>query len=438
MNPSEETSDRCKMPRRLRLFDAAYAAGLVLGLPYIAARAVVDTRYRDALGERFGSGDFAPEDGPRVWFHGASAGEVLAARDLHRIMDAEVPGLQTVFSTLTYTGKRAAARAYPDCGVRYLPLDMRCTVMRALARVRPDLVVLVEGDIWPNFICAAKSLGARIAVVNGRFSKRSAGRYARLRILFRPAFDAIDVFCLRDEEQAGHVAPLGIPRKKILVTGSIKYDNLNTELGDTRERLRNVLGISESEKVVVGGSTHRGEEEPLLELLASRTDFRLVLVPRYPHRVPEIEKRVEERNLSAVRYSDVVEGKTRPSPGDVIVVDTVGDLADMYRLATIAFVGGSLIPRGGQNLLEPAALGTTVVFGRHAFNFKEDVEMLRRDNAAVEVRSTEELRLALSSLLDDPERRMDLGARARNLVLEKRGASRRTFDRIEGLIQERV
>ncbi len=432
---SNDTTPTDAVPRSPRVLDAVYAAGLVLGLPYIALKMLFDRRYREGLGERLGFGSL-PSDGDfRVWFHGASAGEILAARALYRLMKEEKPGLQAVFSTLTYTGKTAAQRTYPDCTATYLPIDMRCAVGRALERFRPDLVVLMEGDIWPNFICEAKALGARVAVANGTFSGRSARSYGRFGFFFGPALEAIDLFCLRDEEQASNLAPLSLPKKKILVTGSVKYDNLKTETDEALRRIRETLCIVPHQTVVVGGSTHKGEEESLLNLFADRHDFRLIITPRYTHRARDLKRLAEKKNLSACLFSDAAAGKIRPSARDVIIVDTVGDLADIYQVAAIAFVGGSLIPRGGQNILEPAVLGAAVVFGKHTFHFKEDIDLLKDADAAVEVADAEELRETVSALLDDPKRRKQIGARARKLILEKRGAGRLTFDAIKQLFR---
>lgn len=419
------------------LLDTIYTAGLILGSPYIAARLLFDSRYREGLGERFGvrypglDGDF------RVWFHGASAGEVTAAQALYRLMKDDMPGMSAIFSTLTYTGKQAAERTYPDSAAAYFPIDLGCVTARALKRIRPHLVVLLEGDIWPNFVCAAKSLGAHIAVVNGRFSKKSVGRYKRLGLFFRDAFEAIDLFCLRDGEQADNITPLDIPENKIIVTGNIKYDNLQTELDETRQRLMNIMNIDPAENVVIAGSTHEGEEEPLLDIFAERGDFRLIIAPRYPHRADDVARLANGRNISSVRFSNVTRGEVKPAGRDLIIVDTIGDLADLYQTATIAFVGGSLIPRGGQNVLEPAALGHAVIFGKHTFTFKEEVEMLKAAGAAVEVADGKGLRSALSALLDDRDGRTRLGEKAREAILAKRGASKLTFDAIKELVRQK-
>lgn len=432
---SDDTMPADAVPRSPWVLDAVYAAGLIFGLPYIVLKMLLDRRYREALGERLGFGPL-PSDGDfRVWFHGASAGEVLAARALYRLMREERPGLRAVFSTLTYTGKTAAQRTYPDCAATYLPIDMRYAVGRALARFRPNLVVLIEGDIWPNFICEAKALGARIVVVNGTFSKRSARRYGRLGFFFRPAVEAIDLFCLRDEEQAANLAPLSLPEEKVLVTGSVKYDNLKTETDEALRRVRETLCIVPHQPVVVGGSTHEGEEESLLDLFADRRDFRLVITPRYTHRARDIQRLAEKKNLTTCLFSDADAGRIRPSTRDVIIVDTVGDLADIYQAAAITFVGGSLIPRGGQNVLEPAVLGAAVVVGKYTFHFKEDIDLLKEADAAIEVADAGKLREAVSALLDDPKRRKQIGARAQKLILEKRGASRVTFDAIRQLFR---
>jgi 3-deoxy-D-manno-octulosonic-acid transferase len=418
----------------MRLLDAVYAAGLVLGAPYIGLRMLFDRRYRDKVGERFGGGGREPRGEFPVWFHGASAGEVLAVRSLYRMMREEIPGFDAVFSAATYTGRSVASKRYPECVARYLPIDMGPCVGRALATARPKLVVLVEGDIWPNFICAAKSAGSRVIVVNGTFSERSVARYRRLKTFFGPAFDALDLLCVRDEEQVKHIAPLGLPPEKIVVTGNVKYDNLKTEHDDTRDRVRGALGIAESDVVLMGGSTHAGEEGPLLDLFADRRDFRLIIAPRYPHRAGEVEAQVRERKLSSVRYSKVVSEGARPAAGDVVVVDTLGDLEGMYQVATVAFIGGSLIPRGGQNMMEAAAFGVAVIYGPHTWVQQESVEMLEAADAAVQVPDEERLKTELGALLDDPARRAELGRRARNVILENSGASGLTFDRIKDLV----
>ncbi len=418
----------------MRLLDGMYGAGLVLGAPYIGIRMLFDRRYRDALDERFGGGGREPQGEFPVWFHGASAGEVLAVRSLYRMMKDKVPGFDAVFSAATYTGRSVAAKTYPECVARYLPIDMGPCVRKAVSRAKPKLVVLVEGDIWPNFINAAKEAGSKVIVVNGTFSEKSVARYRRLKAFFGPAFDALDLLCVRDEEQVKHLVPLGLPREKIVVTGNVKYDNLKTKHDETRDRVRETLGLSESDVVLMGGSTHAGEEGPLMDLFAARRNFRLIIAPRYPHRAGEVEAQARERKLPCVRYSKVLAGEGKPTADDVLLVDTLGDLESMYQVATVAFIGGSLIPRGGQNMMEAAAFGLAVIYGPHTWVQQESVEMLAAAEAAVQVPDESALRTELGALLDDPARRAGLGRRARKVILENSGASGLTFDRIHDLI----
>ncbi len=415
------------------LLDGIYIAGLVLGTPYLTVRMLLDARYRHGLAERFGSIPPMPVGRPRVWFHGASAGEILTARALFELMSREAEDLAAVFSALTVTGRRAAQKAFPDAATTYMPIDLRRCVSRALSVAKPDLVVLLEGDIWPNFICAAKSAGARIAVVNGRFSQRSVRFYGRWSRFFRPALEAIDLFCLRDTEQLANILPLEIPDEKIMVTGNIKYDNLQTEPDPETDILRDALGIGREEQVVVAGSTHAGEEGPLFDLAAERNDFRLIVIPRYPRRACALQRFARQKGLSSFLFSQ--RGEARPGARDVVIVDTVGDLTAMYQLASVAFVGGSLVPRGGQNVMEPAALGIPVLFGRYTHTFRQDVELLMSTHGAIEVADQDNLKSAVSRLLETPQERSRMGHRAREAVLALRGAGVLTFAALKDLLE---
>jgi 3-deoxy-D-manno-octulosonic-acid transferase len=429
------------MPLALNLI---YASLLVLFSPVILYRMLRSGKYRDGLWEKLsGAAPHRIGDRPCLWFHAVSVGEVLLLRPLVREMARRRPNWDVVISTTTPTGLAVARRTFPELITFYAPLDFSWATRRAMARIRPTVLALVELELWPNLIRTAKRSGAKVAIINARLSARSHRGYRRLRRPLGPTLHLIDVVAAQDEDYARRFIDLGIPVERVSVTGSVKFDGLESDRNNalTRE-LRAELGLSHADLVFVAGSTMEGEEEAALAAYrAARRDhhgLRLVLVPRHVERFEAVARWLESEGETVLRRSRCGHGRPPVADGrpPIVLVDTIGELGAVWGLADVAFVGGSLSPgRGGQNMMEPAAYGAAVLFGPHTSNFRETVDQLLSRNAARRVDGPHDLALRLREDLDDPENAAARGAAGRKFVLAQHGASGRTLHALDRLVE---
>ncbi|HEX6996655.1 MAG TPA: glycosyltransferase N-terminal domain-containing protein [Gammaproteobacteria bacterium] len=416
------------------LLDLGYLLGTVVLSPWIVYRLTVSRGWHE-LAARAGLKLGAPLEGS-IWLHGSSAGEVSLLRPLIARLERELPATPLLLSTFTSTGLEAARKLYPRHRVTPFPLDLSFVVRRFLRRYRPRLVVIVESELWPNFIRAARRSGVPVIVVNGKMSAKSHRLYARTRLIPR-VLRELTALGVQTEEHAERYRSLGVASERIRVTGNMKYDLPLPRADDQRTRvLRAALGYADGTVVVIGGSLHAGEDETLLDACRG-VDPRgercaLILVPRYPSDAEVFEQHAVERGLKPVRKTAVDAGREQP-PGrrGVLIVDTIGELGALYGAADVAFVGGSLFYRGsnkgGHNLMEPAVLGVPVLFGPYNFSFKETVDDLLRADAGRLVRDGRELERALAELVASPDARRALGERGRQVVLRGQGATERNF-----------
>ncbi len=427
------------------LLNLIYAALLAACSPILLYRSIRTGRYRDGWAEKFlGRAPLRIGDRPCIWFHAVSVGEVLLLRPILRELARRRPGWEAVISTTTRTGLAVARTTYPDLVTFYAPLDFSWATRRAVARVRPTVLALVELELWPNLVLAAKEARARVAIVNGRLSLRSHRGYRKLRGPLGPTLRRLDAVAAQNVEYADRFVDLGVPRGRVRVTGSVKFDGLEVDRSNPRTlALRKALGLDPSEVVFVAGSTMEGEEEAALAAYrAARADhprLRLVIVPRHAERFDRVASWLEGQGERVVRRSDPDRGPARGRRGEgpaVILVDSLGELSSVWGLADVAFVGGSLLPgRGGQNMMEPAAFGAALLFGTHTANFRSVVEQLLGCGGARQVRDAAGLARALRADLDDPESAAARGEAARALVLAQDGASGRTFAEIDRLVE---
>ncbi len=427
------------MPLVLNLI---YVATLILLSPALAYRMARSGKYRDGLWEKF-TGD-APHrigEGPCLWFHAVSVGEVLLLRPLVREMTRRRPGWDVVISTTTPTGLAVARRTFPDHVTFYAPFDFSWATRRATARIRPTVLALVELEVWPNLIRSVKRFGAKVAIINARLSERSHRGYRRIRAPLSPTLRRIDAVAAQDEDYARRFVDLGIPAERVRVTGSVKYDGLESDRDNPRTRgLRAELGLADADLVFVAGSTMEGEEAAALEAYrGARKDhprLRLVLVPRHSERFDAVAEWLESRGETVVRRSLGPAPATVGAAAPVVLIDTLGELGAVWGLADVAFVGGSLLPgRGGQNMMEPAAYGASVLFGPHTANFRETVAQLLARNAARRVACPRDLAARLREDLDDPEEAAARGEAGRRFVLAQHGASGRTLQELDRLVE---
>lgn len=416
-------------------------AGLLLVLsPLLAFRALWQGKYRQGWAEKlWGRGPTRTTTGPAIWLHAVSVGEVLVLRTILPQLREAIPGCEFWISTTTHTGHAVAREKYPDCQVIYFPLDFTWAVKRALARVRPSLIVLVELELWPNFIREAATRSIPLVLINGRMSERSFRGYRRIRWLMRGLWTGFAKIAVQTEEYRRRLAELGAPEERLVVTGSTKFDGLETDRQNPRTReIREGFQLRADELVFIAGSTQAPEEsyaiDTWLTLRPRHPQLRLVLVPRHQERFEEVTSLIQSRGLSVLRRSQIKAGtvpssEVKESPA-VLLLDTLGELGAAWGLADIAFVGGSLTPRGGQNMIEPAAYAAAVLFGPNTSNFRQVVELLLTEQAALVVQTPEDLTRQVGGLLENHDQARELGETAQRLVLLQQGATARTVQLI--------
>lgn len=427
------------------LLNLIYLALLLALAPILVIRSLRTGRYREGWSEKvLGESPLRIGDRPCLWFHAVSVGEVLLLKPILAELSRRRPGWEVVISTTTSTGLSVARRTFPDLVTFYAPLDFSWATRRAISRIRPTVLALVELELWPNLVWSAKEAGARVAIVNGRLSSRSHRGYSRLRGPLGPTLRRIDTVAAQTDEYAARFVDLGIPRQNVRVTGSIKYDGLECDRNNPKTlALRRELGLSTADLVFVAGSTMEGEEAAALNAYrAARVEhprLRLVIVPRHADRFEKVASWLRDQGEPLIRRSQPYVPKTRIEPPPVILVDTLGELSAIWGLADVAFVGGSLIPgRGGQNMMEPAAFGASVLFGPHTENFRETVEQLLTVGGARRVANAAELTACLIADLDDPETAASRGEAGRAHVLAQNGASDRTMAELDRLVEPSV
>jgi 3-deoxy-D-manno-octulosonic-acid transferase len=427
------------MPYVLNLI---YLALLAAWAPVLIVKAWRSGKYRDGLAEKvLGRAPLRIGDRPCLWFHAVSVGEVMLLKPILAELARRRPGWEVVVSTTTATGLAVARRAFPDLVTFYAPLDFSWATHRAVARVRPTILALVELELWPNLVWSAKRAGAGVMIINGRLSLRSHRGYRRLRGPLGPTLRRLDAVAAQTDEYAERFVDLGVPRTRVRVTGSVKYDGLEADRNNPRTlALRRELGLSASELIFVAGSTMEGEEAAALAAFriarAQHARLRLVLVPRHAERFDRVAAWLQQQGERVVRRSrpGAVYGGGQAPP--ILLVDTLGELPAVWGLADVAFVGGSLVPgRGGQNMMEPAAYGAAVLFGPHTANFRAAVEGLLARGGARRVADASALAMALIDDLDDPEAAVARGAAGRAFVLAQNGAADRTLAELDRLVE---
>jgi 3-deoxy-D-manno-octulosonic-acid transferase len=414
--------------------------GFVLALPWFLWKGRATGKYLRTFRERMGRLPvYLNVDGDRsIWIHAVSVGEVLAARPLLPALRERFPRHRLFVSTTTITGSAVARKSLRGIdGLFYAPFDFRRPVRKALDVLNPSLLLLVETELWPNLIHEAHRRGTRIALVNGRISARSFRRYRIARRLLAAVLGDVDLFLMQGEPHSERVRTLGAPAERVQVTGNLKFDAVEPER--LPERVVRLLqaGPDAPAPLWVAGSTVAGEEELVLRAFHRVRErvprARLLLAPRHPERFSAVPGLIEAAGFRCLKRSGLDPLAWRD--GEVLLLDTLGELAQVYTLAGVVFVGGSLVPSGGHNILEPAVAGKPVLVGPHMENFQEIADQFRAEAALVQVGSVEELAEEVVALLLDGERRRRLGDRARDLVARNRGAVQRTADALSSLLR---
>ncbi len=427
--------------------DILYALGLVATGPMWLTRMIRHGRYRTGWAQRFGRAPICGDGGPVIWIHAVSLGEVNGIRALIDELAARVPNHRIVISSTTDTGMaRAEALFAPAREVFRFPLDFSWAVRRAFDRVDPALVVLMEGEIWPNFLARANRRRVPVVVVNGRISENKGyPRYRKIRPLVKRLFNRVTVLAVQDEVYAERFIDLGADPERVTVTGMMKFDTVDTAASVAgADALAAALGLGAGDRLVVAGGTGPGEEALLLEVFAAlraggHADERtfLAIVPRKPERFDEVARLIDKAGLDLVRRTERPDGSTGTlADGAVILGDTMGELRKFYSLADAVFVGRSLVPMGGSDMLEAAALGKPVAFGPHVFNFPQAPDLLAA-GGAVQVADGEELARTLARWLADGDVAAELGRRARAYIRSRQGATVRNAALIRDLLDGR-
>lgn len=367
-------------------------------------------------------------DTPCLWLHAVSVGETFAARPIWQALLAALPGWRLLHSTTTDTGQAQAVKSVGAHGQTcFFPIDLLPCVWLALARARPAFIVLVETELWPNFLAIARLRRIPVMLVNGRISDRSLRRALRLAPLYRWMTGNVDRFCMQSDEDAARIIRLGADPARVMVMGNSKFDQVLTHVPlDEQAQLRDALGLRHDEPLLLAGCTHPGEEETVLrafrQVKAAVPAARLLLVPRHIQRAQEVEAMAVAHGFAAVRKTRLAQAS--PPPDAVIILDTIGELARAYALCRAAFVGGSLVPVGGHNVLEPVALGKPALFGPYTSNFRDIVQLVQDAGVGMPITGADDLAAHWQTFLTDPARCAEIAARVET-ILAHRGASAR-------------
>jgi len=421
------------------LYSALLAAGLLASLPYWMFGKRRHGKYREGLGERLGKVPprLYRQSTPAIWVHAVSVGEVLAVSGLVIGLRRRFPKYRVVVSTTTATGQKLAAKHFGEDSVFYFPLDFAFAIRPYLSALRPQLIVLAETEFWPNFLRLAHASDARVAVVNARISDRSRPGYRRFRFILKRVLRNIDLFLAQNSEDASRLRDIGAPANRVQVSGNLKFDVSAPFPAPIVASLRSNFQQdgAGAEPVVVCGSTVEGEEELLLRafenVLASHPRAVMILAPRRPERFNEVAQLLERLGIRFWRRSS---WSGDAIGGGVFVVDTIGELASLYALADVAFVGGSLVPRGGHNIIEPARHGVPIMVGNHTENFRDIVSLFQSQDAVRVVRPAE-FHGVLMELLSNEEERIALGRRGAGTLRSQMGATEKTLRALEQLLE---
>src|ERR1700754_76735 len=407
--------------------------GLLLFSPYFLFQALAHRKYIDGLRERLG---FLPtiEKQPVVWLHCVSVGETQAARPLVERLRKELPQSTLVVSTVTLTGQRLARDLFRTQAekVFYFPFDWTWAVRRALGAVNPAVVLVMETELWPNFLRECKKREIPVALVNGRISRKSFSRYLKIRFFLRRVLECLSMAVMQSERDAERIRELGMREDRVFIAGNLKFES--SSYTDKNTDVEEIFGLQADLPLVLAASTHAPEEKIVLESfkrLRERVPSRLMLAPRHPERFNEVAELIQASGLSWARRTNAQSASD--AMVSVILLDTIGELPAIYSLATVVFVGGSIVDRGGHNVLEPAAHGVAVITGAHTHNFHAIVDLLNEAEAIVQLPPVEgeeavtKLTEVLQRALSETKERDEMVRRAKALIVENQGAAERTM-----------
>jgi len=449
---TREADEAFEARRYIGVISCVYNALLLpvslLLFPYMVRRMISTGAFKKALPERFGfiaPAKLASTSPQRpVWIHAVSVGEVMATVPLIKALRARYPTVPIVVSTITVTGRQTAERTIPEAdAVIYFPFDYPWVAARSLKTIRPRLFVHTETEIWPNFLFSIQRMGIPSVIINGRISEDSCRRYSWFRFFFRRVLAPIEAFGMQSRTDCLRVIRMGADPRRVLVTGNMKFDHTVKSVDpEAQIALRASMGLPADAPVFVAGSTHGGEEDIVLSvyrrLRREFKDLKLLLAPRHPERFSEVERRAGETGFRVARRTHMLADKSGLGPSreqDIVILDTIGELAGMYAIGTLIFVGGSLVRVGGHNLLEPVAFKKPVLFGPHMENAVEIAQALKRRDGGIEVGDAESLYAEARRLLLDPALCQRMGRAAFGVIEEHHGATERNLSVLEPFLR---
>ncbi len=422
--------------------------GLLVLAPFYAFKIMWAGKYRKSIGPKFGmipNSIFAEMKGnPRIWIHAVSVGEVTAAAPIIKTLREQIPQACIILSTSTETGQEMARKiVFGVTSFIYFPLDLPLVVRKFLQNTKPDVFAAVETEIWPNFIREAKRSGTEVLIVNGRLSPRSFTGYFRTRWFWKSVLDMLGMIGAISDVDAERLKSIGVPGNKINVLGNAKFDSLAARANELlKSEIAEKLGIPPDARVFVAGSTHEGEEKIVLDvyskLLRQAPDFLLIIIPRHIERGQPVARMVLDAGFpDCISMSEILAGKKRGSER-VVIIDAIGELFKVYSLASFVFCGGSLVSRGGQNILEPAAWGKVVFYGPFMDDFQEEKALLEKAGSGIPVRSGEELLNWILLFLKDPEALSTRGEAGRRAIAAHKGSSKKYAEMIIAALKSRT
>ncbi|MDD5434171.1 MAG: 3-deoxy-D-manno-octulosonic acid transferase [Nitrospira sp.] len=392
-------------------------------------------------GEGTGGDGFSSEQ-KRIHIHAVSVGEVLAIAPFVKELKKRHPELKIIFSTVTPTGNELAHKRLPEADhIIYFPFDFPLIVRKVVKTIRPQIFITVETEIWPNFLRIVKQSGAKTIMINGRISPQTFKGYSYISVFMKKVLANVDILCMQSDEDARRIMEIGAPANAVTVTGNMKFDQKFVDISiQDKQKKKELFGIKDDDMVIIAGSTHRGEDEIVLDafkdcLNNSIGKVRLIIVPRHIERANEIEKLIQSKGLEPVKRTVLTDaGKNSFTYNSVVIGDTIGELTTLYSIASVVIMGGSFIPHGGQNPLEAMYYKKPVIFGQHTFNFREITEEIIKTGAGIRVENNEELPGVLKGLLSDTQRQRDMGEKGYQIIIKNRGAVERNLSVVEKLL----
>jgi len=417
------------------LYNVILTCFLILYIPYLFLQNLLGKRPQKLMKERLGGfPDFSSKN--PIWIHAASVGEVLCSIPLLKRIRKEVPNCEIVLTTMTSAGNETAKTLIPEANrILFFPIDHPFTIRRAIRKIGPRLLLIAETELWPNFLCSCGSKKIPVVLFNGRISEKSFRGYLLLKSFFKRCLKDISFFLMQTEEDRSRIIEIGAPPDRTKVAGNIKFDQVLPSINlEAIVEMSGFLGLQGNETILIVGSTHQGEEEIFIQLFKDlrKADPHLILIlaPRHLDRLEEVEKILRNEDVSWKRRSSL-SGQDRKEISGVILLDTMGELMRLYSLGTIVFIGGSLVPVGGHNPLEPLFFKKCVLFGPHMFNFLEISRRLIAEGGAILVNDREELSSQLKRLLSDERARNEVGQNGYRFLQKHRGATDRIFEKIK-------